>query len=91
MLPLIEAIGVGWANTFAAALVFVGFLIVLFTIRFGREMREKGAAWGLVAAGMEEEERSETMGSTASTAVGEGGAAGKEKEKGKERVEGESN
>lgn len=65
---MIQAIGVGWTNTFAAALIFVGFLIVLSTIRWGRRMREKGAEWGLVAAGMEEEEQGDGVPKTLSTA-----------------------
>jgi hypothetical protein len=76
MLPLINRIGVGWANTFAAALVTLGFAIVVFTIRYGQEMREKGCEWGLVAAGMEERLPVPPTLSTDSTVVVERGEKG---------------
>ncbi|KAM0750703.1 MFS general substrate transporter [Meredithblackwellia eburnea MCA 4105] len=44
VLPLIHKIGIGWANTFAAALVWCGFLIVLTTIRYGERMRKWGVS-----------------------------------------------
>ncbi|KAL8291929.1 hypothetical protein RQP46_002187 [Phenoliferia psychrophenolica] len=38
-LPLIDVIGAGWANTFAACLTWLGFGLVLLTIRYGERMR----------------------------------------------------
>ncbi|GAA6017760.1 hypothetical protein JCM10207_000488 [Rhodosporidiobolus poonsookiae] len=45
VLPMIQAIGVGWTNTFAALFVWVGFGIVLATIRWGGKMRKLGTKW----------------------------------------------
>ncbi|GAA6038819.1 hypothetical protein JCM8097_002911 [Rhodosporidiobolus ruineniae] len=64
VLPMIQAIGVGWTNTFAALLVWAGFGIILFLIRFGRQMRLLGERWeGTAATGTDikrdEEEQGE--------------------------------
>lgn len=40
VLPMIESIGVGWTNTFAAGLVWLGFGLVVVTIKYGEGMRE---------------------------------------------------
>lgn len=45
VLPLIEKIGVGLTNTFSAILCWIGFLLILITIRYGPKMRELGAKW----------------------------------------------
>ncbi|KAL8292498.1 hypothetical protein RQP46_001110 [Phenoliferia psychrophenolica] len=42
VLPMIQAIGVGLTNTFAAIIVWLGFALVCVTIRYGPQMR----AWG---------------------------------------------
>ena len=38
-IPLIDVIGVGWTNTISAFLLFVGFGILLLTIRWGEYLR----------------------------------------------------
>lgn len=45
VLPLIDSLGVGWTNTFSAALCWVGFILVLLTIRYGEKWRELGKKW----------------------------------------------
>ncbi|GAA5847354.1 hypothetical protein JCM9279_000252 [Rhodotorula babjevae] len=45
VLPLIDAIGVGWTNVFAAAIVWLGCALVLVTIRWGDRMRAQGTRW----------------------------------------------
>ncbi|GAA5876347.1 hypothetical protein JCM8547_008889 [Rhodosporidiobolus lusitaniae] len=58
VLPMINAVGVGWTNTMAALFIWAGFLIVLATIRYGPQMRRLGAKWeGTVAAGTEVKEQ----------------------------------
>ncbi|KAK4701114.1 hypothetical protein P7C70_g5122, partial [Phenoliferia sp. Uapishka_3] len=42
VLPMIQAIGVGWTNTFSALIVWLGFGLVLFTIKYGARMRAYG-------------------------------------------------
>ncbi|TKA55056.1 hypothetical protein B0A53_02531 [Rhodotorula sp. CCFEE 5036] len=42
VLPMIKRIGVGWTNTFAAFVVWLGCGMVLLTIRFGSRMRAFG-------------------------------------------------
>ncbi|GAA5862821.1 hypothetical protein JCM3774_006655 [Rhodotorula dairenensis] len=42
VLPMIKRIGVGWTNTFAALVVWLGCGMVLLTIRFGARMRAYG-------------------------------------------------
>lgn len=37
--------GVGWTNTFAAALCWVGFACVMLCIRYGERMRAAGERW----------------------------------------------
>ncbi|GAA6050843.1 hypothetical protein JCM3770_005734 [Rhodotorula araucariae] len=52
VLPMIERIGVGWTNTFAAIVVWLGCAAVLVTIRYGDRMRAAGTRWeGTVLAG----------------------------------------
>ncbi|KAJ8291746.1 Quinidine resistance protein 3 [Rhodotorula toruloides] len=52
VLPMINAIGVGWTNTFAAIVVWLGCGMVLLTIRFGPQMRAIGTRLeGTVSAG----------------------------------------
>ncbi|BGP43508.1 hypothetical protein JCM10449v2_007543 [Rhodotorula kratochvilovae] len=52
VLPMIERIGVGWTNTFAAAFVWLGCATVVLTIRYGDRMRAVGTRWeGSVLAG----------------------------------------
>ncbi|GAA5901028.1 hypothetical protein JCM8208_007597 [Rhodotorula glutinis] len=52
VLPLIDAIGVGWTNTFSAFVVWLGCALVLVTIRWGDRMRALGSRWeGTVLAG----------------------------------------
>ncbi|GEM11038.1 MFS transporter [Rhodotorula toruloides] len=52
VLPMINAIGVGWTNTFAAFVVWLGCGMVLLTIRFGPQMRAIGTRLeGTVSAG----------------------------------------
>lgn len=49
---MIESIGVGWTNTFAACVVWLGCALVLVTIRWGDKMRARGTRWeGTVLAG----------------------------------------
>ena len=75
LIPLVapqKAVGIGWTNTLSAALCWVGFGLILLTMRYGEEMREMGARW----EGLEEpESRSGTTDSKAtlvsSSAVGE--------------------
>ncbi|POY75477.1 putative Fructokinase [Rhodotorula taiwanensis] len=45
VLPMIQAIGVGWTNTFAALIVWLGCGVVLLTIRYGARMRAFGERW----------------------------------------------
>lgn len=45
VLPMIQAIGVGWTNTFSAAMVWVAFGLILFTIKYGKQMRKFGKRW----------------------------------------------
>ncbi|GAA5998827.1 uncharacterized protein JCM10292_005729 [Rhodotorula paludigena] len=45
VLPMIKAIGVGWTNTFAAFIVWLGCGLVLLTIRYGDQMRAAGTRW----------------------------------------------
>ncbi|GJN94388.1 hypothetical protein Rhopal_007468-T1 [Rhodotorula paludigena] len=45
VLPMIKAIGVGWTNTFAAFVVWLGCGLVLLTIRYGDQMRAAGTRW----------------------------------------------
>jgi len=49
---MINAIGVGWTNTFSAFIVWLGCALVLVTIRWGDRMRALGTRWeGTVLAG----------------------------------------
>jgi len=49
---MIESIGVGWTNTFAACVVWLGCALVLVTIRWGDKMRARGTRWeGTMLAG----------------------------------------
>lgn len=50
-LPLIEKVGVGVANTIAAALVWAGFLLIIVTIRNGETLRRHGEKWEGTASG----------------------------------------
>lgn len=45
VLPMIQAIGVGWTNTFSAAMVWVAFGLILLTIKYGKQMRKFGKRW----------------------------------------------
>ncbi|BGP35424.1 hypothetical protein JCM10296v2_007262 [Rhodotorula toruloides] len=57
VLPMINAIGVGWTNTFAAIVVWLGCGMVLLTIRFGPQMRAIGTRLeGTVSAGTDLED-----------------------------------
>ncbi|KDE08499.1 hypothetical protein MVLG_01279 [Microbotryum lychnidis-dioicae p1A1 Lamole] len=52
ILPLIQAIGLGGANSFAAGLAWIGFGLVCATIRWGEKMRRLGEKWeGTASAG----------------------------------------
>ncbi|SCV68223.1 BQ2448_344 [Microbotryum intermedium] len=52
ILPLINAIGLGGANSFAAGLAWIGFGLVCATIRWGEKMRKLGEKWeGTASAG----------------------------------------
>ncbi|GAA6052771.1 hypothetical protein NBRC10513_006828 [Rhodotorula toruloides] len=63
VLPMINAIGVGWTNTFAAFVVWLGCGMVLLTIRFGPQMRAIGTKLeGTVSAGTDLEESQEKAG-----------------------------
>uniref|UniRef100_A0A0K3CM60 BY PROTMAP: gi/472585677/gb/EMS23228.1/ MFS transporter [Rhodosporidium toruloides NP11] n=1 Tax=Rhodotorula toruloides TaxID=5286 RepID=A0A0K3CM60_RHOTO len=58
-----NAIGVGWTNTFAAFVVWLGCGMVLLTIRFGPQMRAIGTKLeGTVSAGTDLEESQEKAG-----------------------------
>ncbi|GAA5972922.1 hypothetical protein JCM11641_004005 [Rhodosporidiobolus odoratus] len=78
VLPMIQSIGVGWTNTFAALFCWVGFGIVLFTIRYGGKMRELGRRWsredraggGRANGGEKGGQKVKEVGSSASTVVG---------------------
>ncbi|SCZ90003.1 BZ3500_MvSof-1268-A1-R1_Chr1-3g01717 [Microbotryum saponariae] len=50
ILPLIQAIGLGGANSFAAGLAWIGFGLVCATIRWGEAMRRLGEKWGGTAS-----------------------------------------
>lgn len=58
-----NAIGVGWTNTFAAFVVWLGCGMVLLTIRFGPQMRAIGTRLeGTVSAGTDLESPQEKEG-----------------------------
>lgn len=65
VLPLIQAIGVGWTNTFAAAMCWVGCGLVLVTIRYGKRMRQVGERReGMFVPGAEQRREGWSDGST---------------------------
>jgi len=41
VLPMIDAIGVGWTNTFSAFIVWIGAALTLFVIRYGERIRKR--------------------------------------------------
>lgn len=45
VIPRQNKVGIGWTNTLSAALCWVGFGLILLTMRYGERMRELGAKW----------------------------------------------
>ncbi|GAA5820951.1 hypothetical protein JCM11251_001893 [Rhodosporidiobolus azoricus] len=82
VLPMIQAIGVGPTNTFAAGIVLLGFGIVLLLIRYGGKMRELGANWDgealLKTGGSEGEKEIRGSGASGASTVVEAGEGGRE-------------
>ncbi|BGP20130.1 hypothetical protein JCM10213_000786 [Rhodosporidiobolus nylandii] len=78
VLPMIEAIGVGYTNTFSAIFCWIGFGIVVFTIRYGTKMRELGSKWSDEGGGKVADEKVKDSGASGASTVVEAEGRGKE-------------